>query len=138
MCLLFLSSLCMCFVIKVTCSDFRAGNALRSASRFHTLDETAVFGCACRHEFPLLFINTKHGERYYENWGFRVVLCFESTSVPFRMCTNLMAYRLSYAVWMLLEVLQKVGGKSLEVYVMYDIACTLKKHLQVWQGFIHI
>ena len=48
---------------KVGCSDFKAGNALRSASRFHALDETAVFGCACRHEFPILFINTKYGER---------------------------------------------------------------------------
>ena len=48
---------------KVGCSDFKAGNALRSASRFHALDDTAIFDCACRHEFPFLFINTKYGER---------------------------------------------------------------------------
>ncbi len=46
------------------CSDFKAGNALRSASRFHKLDETALFGSACRHEMPLYFFNLKHGEMY--------------------------------------------------------------------------
>ncbi len=30
---------------------------------YFKLDETAIFGCACRHEFPLFFINLKHGER---------------------------------------------------------------------------
>ena len=45
------------------CSHFLAGDALRSSSRYHALDETAVFGCACRHEFPWLFVNLKHGER---------------------------------------------------------------------------
>ena len=47
-----------------SCSDFVAGDALRSSQRYHSLDETALFGCACRHEFPLLFLNLKHGERY--------------------------------------------------------------------------
>lgn len=46
------------------CSEFLAGNALRSSTRYKALDETAVFGCACRHEFPLMFVNLKHGERY--------------------------------------------------------------------------
>lgn len=32
---------------------------------------------------------------------------------------------------MLLEVLQKAEGKRLELYVMYDVACTLRKHLEV-------
>lgn len=45
------------------CNDFLAGNELRSSQRYHALDETAVFGSACRHEFPHLFINLKHGER---------------------------------------------------------------------------
>ena len=31
---------------------------------YKALDETAVFGCSCRHEFPLLFTNLKHGERF--------------------------------------------------------------------------
>ena len=46
------------------CSDFLAGDALRSSQRYHALDETAVLGTACRHEFPHMFINLKHGERY--------------------------------------------------------------------------
>ena len=37
---------------------------LRSASRYRALDETAVFGYACRHEFSGKFISLKHGERY--------------------------------------------------------------------------
>ncbi|XP_019857881.1 PREDICTED: uncharacterized protein LOC109586148 [Amphimedon queenslandica] len=45
------------------CSSFMAGNPMRSASRFHALDETGVLGCACRHEIPLMFLNLKHGER---------------------------------------------------------------------------
>ena len=36
---------------------------LRSATRYRALDETAVFGVACRHEFPVLFLNLKHGEK---------------------------------------------------------------------------
>ena len=27
------------------------------------LDETAIFGCICRHEFSVKFINLMHGER---------------------------------------------------------------------------
>lgn len=47
-----------------TCNDFVAGSMLRSASRYKALDETAVFGYCCRHEFPGEFISLKHGERY--------------------------------------------------------------------------
>lgn len=50
--------------IHQICSDFLAGNALRSSHRYHALDETAILGSACRHECPLIFINLKHGERY--------------------------------------------------------------------------
>ena len=46
------------------CHEFLAGNMLRSAKRYKALDEIAIFGCACRHEFPCFFINLKHGERY--------------------------------------------------------------------------
>ena len=45
------------------CNNFLAGSMLRSATRYRALDETAVFGAACRHEFPYLFLNLKHGER---------------------------------------------------------------------------
>ena len=46
------------------CSSFLAGDTLRSSTRYHALDETALFGCGCRHEFPLRFFSLKHGERY--------------------------------------------------------------------------
>uniref|UniRef100_A0A1X7UAW0 CxC1-like cysteine cluster associated with KDZ transposases domain-containing protein n=1 Tax=Amphimedon queenslandica TaxID=400682 RepID=A0A1X7UAW0_AMPQE len=51
------------------CSNFKAGSMLRSASRYHALDETGVFGAGCRHEFPIYFCSLKHGERYaYSIW----------------------------------------------------------------------
>jgi len=81
---------------------------LRSANRFHALDETGVFGYACRHEFPKLFVNLKHGER------------------------------LSYAVWMLQDVLQGIKGKPIELYLMYDVACTLQKHIKVCYSYSSI
>jgi hypothetical protein len=49
--------------ITQECNDFLARNVLRSSTRFKALDETGVFGSACRHEFPALFFNLKHGER---------------------------------------------------------------------------
>ncbi|XP_065893500.1 uncharacterized protein [Dysidea avara] len=45
------------------CSNFLAGNELRSNKRFKALDETAVMGSVCRHEVPLRFFNLFHGER---------------------------------------------------------------------------
>ncbi len=38
-------------------------------------------------------------------------------------------YRLSYAVYLIDALLEKHG--TAEVYIMYDIACTLQKHLKV-------
>lgn len=32
-------------------------------NRYRALDETAIFGRGCRHEFPKKFLNLKHGER---------------------------------------------------------------------------
>ena len=52
------------FFCDKSCSDFMAGDALRSSQRYYALDETALFGSACRHEFPHMFLNLKHGERY--------------------------------------------------------------------------
>ncbi|KAL3859476.1 hypothetical protein ACJMK2_009696 [Sinanodonta woodiana] len=48
---------------EVECNEFQAGNALRSKVKNKKLDVTAVFGSTCRHEFPYLFFNLKHGER---------------------------------------------------------------------------
>lgn len=53
-----------CIFIQGKCSDFKAGDALRSRSRYKALDETAVLGAICRHDFPLRMLSLKHGERY--------------------------------------------------------------------------
>ncbi|XP_064645355.1 uncharacterized protein LOC135498820 [Lineus longissimus] len=44
------------------CSNFKGGNTLRTNSRYEKLDETAVFGSACRHEVPVIMFSLKHGE----------------------------------------------------------------------------
>ena len=46
------------------CSTFLAGDAIRSCMRNAKLDIRGVFGSVCRHEFPLLFMDMKHAERY--------------------------------------------------------------------------
>ena len=60
------------FFFQTQCSDFKAGDTLRSRSRYHALDETAVFGAVCRHDFPIRMLNLKHGERWvpYEIYAF--------------------------------------------------------------------
>ncbi|XP_064645782.1 uncharacterized protein LOC135499073 [Lineus longissimus] len=45
------------------CSNFKGGNTLRTNSPYEKLDETAVFGSACRHEVPVIMFSLKHGER---------------------------------------------------------------------------
>ena len=45
------------------CNNFLAGNAIRSRARNAKLDVRGVFGSVCRHEYPLLFMDMKHGER---------------------------------------------------------------------------
>ena len=51
------------------------------------------------------------------------------------MLTNYFSYyvcSIAYAVWMLEYLLQKHSDDDIvEVFVMYDIACMLQKHLQV-------
>nr|XP_054764646.1 uncharacterized protein LOC129271292 [Lytechinus pictus] len=42
------------------CSNFQAGNAVRTKNQSNKLDITGVFGAACRHGIPLLFLNMKH------------------------------------------------------------------------------
>ena len=56
------------------CNDFLAGDVLRSFNRFKALDETALFGCGCRHEFPLMFVNLKLGERSFFQFVFILLL----------------------------------------------------------------
>ncbi len=45
------------------CSSFMAGSVIRSRARNSKLDIRGVFGSVCRHEFPILFMDMKHGER---------------------------------------------------------------------------
>ncbi|XP_033113345.1 uncharacterized protein LOC117113944 [Anneissia japonica] len=45
------------------CHRFKAGDKVRSKSCSDKMDITGVFGCVCRHEFPIKFMNLQHGER---------------------------------------------------------------------------
>ncbi|XP_059157024.1 uncharacterized protein LOC131941662 [Physella acuta] len=45
------------------CSDFQAGNNLRSKSKNVKLSDKGIFGSVCRHEIPNKFASLKHGER---------------------------------------------------------------------------
>lgn len=85
---------------KKDCSNFQAGNNIRSKRKTNKLSVTGVFGMSCRHEYPKLFLNMCHGER------------------------------LGYAVMLLDKILQESNGKELDVHIVYDIACVLKRHLE--------
>ncbi|XP_066935364.1 uncharacterized protein [Clytia hemisphaerica] len=82
------------------CSNFQAGNNLRSKRKTNKLSVTGIFGASCRHEFPKIFLNMKHGER------------------------------LGYAVFILDRLLKEHIDKRVNVHVVYDIASVLKSHLQ--------
>ncbi len=84
---------------------------MRSRQRYAALDETAVGGLACRHEFPLLFLNFKFGER-----------CAYTT----RLVHQLNLYRIGYAVYLLDKLLQLYSSDNLRKLFLYDIGCTLK------------
>ena len=88
---------------------------MRSASRFHALDETGVLGCACRHEVPLMFLNLKHGERY------RTLFILSSLRL---LC------RLVYPSFIVEKVLLCYPN-DVRVTMMYDVACTLHKYFMV-------
>lgn len=113
-----ISFFCMYSIIIVVyqCRDFKAGSALRSNSRFHMLDETALFGSACRHEFPLVFLDLKHGERL-ARW--------------LLIHISIYSCRLAYAEFLIKELIRRNIKNDSKLYIMYDIACMLKKHLQV-------
>ena len=98
-----------------------AGDALRSSSRYKALDETGLFGCACRHEFPVLFLDLKHGERYMYMY-----VNIKGNKITF-FFTN---FSLAYGEFILDRLIER-STESVEIYVMYDIACTLYKHLKV-------
>ncbi len=54
---------CLIMFILQECNQFLAGDALRSKSRYRSLDETGVIGIVCRHEFPHKMLSMRHGER---------------------------------------------------------------------------
>ncbi|XP_028983462.1 uncharacterized protein LOC114842115 [Betta splendens] len=81
------------------CSNFKAGNLLRSQKNQQKLDVTGVFGVSCRHEIPLVFLNMTQGER------------------------------LAYPMYIIKELLTRNQGKNLNLHVIYDIACVLSSHM---------
>ncbi|XP_070191787.1 uncharacterized protein [Littorina saxatilis] len=89
--------------IATNCSQFQAGDTLRSKNKTAGLDVTGVFGSVCQHEFPGVMVNLKHGER------------------------------LSYPVFILQDLLSRTKNISApqKQLVMYDVACMLRKHLEV-------
>ena len=86
--------------------------------RYRALDETGLFGYGCRHEFPGRFINLKHGERW-------VLAKFKIQGY----CIFDLTCSLCYGVFVLEKILEQHPDNN--VYIMYDIACTMKKHLKV-------
>ena len=46
-------------------------------------------------------------------------------------------YRLSYVVWLLEELVHSIPS-DIDVYVMYDIACTLAQHLKASKNGDHL
>lgn len=110
------------------CNDFLAGNLLRSKSRFAALDETGVIGIACRHEYPLCLYNLRHGERYY----YMYIIMHET------LLKNIIRIRISYIVYALEMLKQRYPDQS-RVFLLYDVACVLKRHLKVCipHAYIH-
>ncbi|XP_060714607.1 uncharacterized protein LOC132838346 [Tachysurus vachellii] len=82
------------------CSNFKAGNVLRSQQQAKKLDVTGVFGASCRHEMPLMFVNMSQGER------------------------------LAYPLYVIDALLQRCEDKNIQLRVVYDIACVVASHLQ--------
>ncbi|KAH3793563.1 hypothetical protein DPMN_147077 [Dreissena polymorpha] len=79
------------------CSNFQAGNVIRSKIKTKKLDITGVFGSVCKHDIPVMMLDMTHGER------------------------------LGYPAYILKKVLQ---NHTSNLVVMYDIACTLHRHLK--------
>ena len=50
-------------VYSQLCSNFHAGNIVRSNTKNAKLDIRDVFGSVCRHEFLVIFMNMSYGER---------------------------------------------------------------------------
>lgn len=106
-----------CLLIFQNCNDFLAGDHIRSRTRFAALDETGVIGIACRHEQPFRFYSLRHGERY--------VHCYCTYMYAYTVCA-----RISYIVYAL-EYIKQHCPEDSKVYLLYDVACALQRHLKV-------
>ena len=111
------------------CANFQAGSALRSKVKNAKLDETGVFGMACKHEHPRRFLNLKRGERYSK------YPCQSKFHTKFIKISRFSSHfdlfsSLSNAVYLIKE-LQEDLGKNKRLLFMYDIGCKLKPHLEV-------
>lgn len=85
------------------CNRFHAGEvlpALRNKGKNRLFDEKGIFSRVCRHDFPKSLLSIKHGER------------------------------ISYSVYELKKLRDSVKADSLQVILMYDIACILSSHLK--------
>ncbi|KAG1930605.1 uncharacterized protein LOC120488660 isoform X1 [Pimephales promelas] len=90
------------------CSNFKAGNVLRSQKQAKKLDVTGVFGASCRHEMPLMFVNMSQGER------------------------------LAYPLYVIDELLRRCEDKNIHLRIVYDIACVVASHLhKLGKGIPH-
>ncbi|XP_028460440.1 uncharacterized protein LOC114572857 [Perca flavescens] len=83
------------------CSNFKAGNVLRSQQQAKKLDVTGGFGASCRHEMPLMFVNMSQGEK------------------------------LAYPLYVIDELLRRREDKNIHLRVVYDIACVVASHLRI-------
>lgn len=54
------------------CSNFQAGNAIRSKVKNGKLDVTGIFGSVCKHDIPIYFADLVHGERYM----YKCIFCY--------------------------------------------------------------
>ncbi|XP_025108243.1 uncharacterized protein LOC112572667 [Pomacea canaliculata] len=82
------------------CSNFQAGDLVRSKNKNAKLDIRGVFGAVCQHGFPLHFVNMQHGERF------------------------------GYPVYILQQIAaEQLCTASTKQIVMYDVACSLQAHI---------
>lgn len=86
------------------CSQFQAGgdfDVIHCKGKNNLFDEKAVFGCVCRHEYPLRFLDIKHGERF------------------------------GYIIYLLEQLLELDRSKPIQRKVVYDIGCKLHRHVEL-------
>ena len=84
-----------------------------------------MMGLACRHEFPYRFFNLRHGERYIYCMSAHKQTNVCIPTVMFQL------YRISYVVYAL-ELLKDRSTAQEKVKLLYDVACLLKRHSQVY------